>query len=284
MNVLETWTYGYVLAKGDIDNDGTEDIIGEFATGGSDGGVSFRLFQGQADGTYVERYSFGSVKEEFGVIEYEGKNYLIRTLYDYGKKLYNGFSVMAFEEGRCVEEAELMLTVRDYELTLGNAWKGYGGCAGELMEQAVSYGSLVEEYEIIVGSAEEPAGDSCDYPYVCDLDNDGESEYYDKYIWFCSSMNARNILTFECQEDDEGVSLIQDAIQERWLGEDYYCPMMLWADKADGGTVVNVLYQTGLWDFAIVGYVADGAETGLSEVYEMTAEAVPGVKQTRVYQ
>ena len=68
---------------------------------------------------------------------------------------------------------------------------------------------MEEEYEIIVGSEEELAEGDCDYPYICDLDNDGEPECYDKRTWFCSSMNARNMLTFEYLDgDDEGIALI----------------------------------------------------------------------------
>lgn len=57
--------------------------------------------------------------------------------------------------------------------------------------------------------------------------------------------------------------------------------MMLWADEANDVTVVNVMYQTSLEDFVIVGYVVD-TESGLFEVYEIAANAVMEVKQTRL--
>lgn len=215
VNVLETWTYGYVLAKADADNDGIEDIFGEFSGGGTDGTGHFVLFQGQPDGTYVETERFGSAREEFGVIEYDGKHYLIRTLYDYGKKLYNGFSVKVFEEGVCAEEAELMFYVTDYEITLVSCEDGYRALAGDVMENAALYDRLVEDGEIIVGSAEGPSQTLDDYKYQCDLDNDGEPEYYNKYIWTSSNAYTRDELSFECKGYDEGAGLIQDAIQER---------------------------------------------------------------------
>lgn len=54
-NVLESYQIGdYLLATADVDNDGIEDIIGEFYWGGSGGYVDYILFQGQEDGTYKQ--------------------------------------------------------------------------------------------------------------------------------------------------------------------------------------------------------------------------------------
>ena len=272
-NVLYSCQMGdFLLASADVDNDGIEDIIGEFYWGGTGGFVDYILFQGQEDGTYKETDSFESVREEFGIIAYEGQNYLVRTLYDYGKKFYNGFCVTVYEDGCHTEEVYLMLGAEDYDLTLIGCKEGYEHQAEDIMDHAVMYDELVEDYECIVGSAEELAESDAGYKYVCDIDNDGEPEYYNKYIWTCSNMYTEDVLSFQ-PEDDEGAALIKDAIGE------HYKPIMLWADEVDGETVVSVMYQTSLEDFMVVGYVVSGSEC--KEVYEILATAMLGVGQTR---
>ena len=279
-NILESYHSGNcILAAADVDNDGIEDIIGEFYWGGTGGFVDYILFQGQEDGTYKQTDSFDSVREEFGAIIYKGKNYLVRTLYDYGKKFYNGFGVTVYENGIHTEEVYLMLYVDDYDLTLIGCKEGYETCAEDIMDHAVMYDEMVEDYERIEGSAEELAESNAGYKYVCDLDNDGELEYYNKYIWTCSNMYTVDSLSFE-PKDDDGAALIKEAIRERCLRDEYYNPIMLWADEVDGEPVVSVMYRTSLEDFVILGYVVSGSEC--TEVYEIAADARLGVKQTHV--
>ena len=92
-NVLESYQIGdYLLATADVDNDGIEDIIGEFYWGGSGGSVTYILFQGQEDGTYKQTDAIPSVREEFGVISYDGKNYFVRTLYDTARNFMTAFA------------------------------------------------------------------------------------------------------------------------------------------------------------------------------------------------
>ena len=278
-NVLESYQIGdYLLATADVDNDGIEDIIGEFYWGGSGGYVDYILFQGQEDGTYKKTDAIPSVKEEFGVISYDGNNYFVRTLYDYGKKFYDGFCVTVYEDGRHTEEVYLMLYAEDYDLSLIGCKDGYEAYAEHIVDNAVLYDELIENYTLIMGSTEELAEDHEDYEYMCDLDNDGELEYYNKHIWTCSNMYTSDTLEFE-PEDDEGAALIQEAISERYRRDEYYHAIMLWADEVDGETVVSVMYRTSLEDFVIVGYVVSGSEC--TEVYEVLASAVLGVEQTR---
>ena len=278
-NILDSYQMGdFLLASADVDNDGIEDVIGEFYWGGTGGFVDYILFQGQEDGTYKQTDSFESVKEEFGVIAYKGKNYLVRTLYDYGKKFYNGFGVTVYEDGRHTEEVYLMLYPEDYDLTLIGCKEGYEDHAEDIMDHAIMYDELVEDYECIVGNAEELAESDAGYKYVCDLDNDGEPEYYDKYIWTCSNMYTVDGLSFKIK-DDEGSALIKETIGERCWKDEYYNPMMLWADEVDGETVVSVMSRTSLADFRIVGYVVSGSEC--REVYDILASAMLGVEQTR---
>ena len=278
-NVLYSCQMGdFLLATADVDNDGIEDVIGEFYWGGTGGFVDYILFQGQEDGTYKQTDSFESVKEEFGIIAYEGKNYLVRTLYDYGKKFYNGFCVTVYEDGRHTEEMYLILYPEEYDLTLIGCKEGYEDHAEDIMDHAVMYDELVEDYECIVGSAEELAESDAGYKYVCDLDNDGELEYYNKYIWTCGNMYTVDGLSFQ-PEDDEGAALIKDAISERYWRDEYYNDIMLWADEVDGETVVSVMYRTSLEDFMVVGYVVRGPEC--REVYEILATAMLGVEKSR---
>lgn len=278
-NVLESYQVGdYLLAAADVDNDGIEDIIGEFYWGGSAGYVTYILFQGQEDGTYKQTDAIPSVREEFGVISYDGKNYFVRTLYDYGKKFYDGFCVTVYEDGRHTEEVYLGLYAEDYDLTLIGCKDGYEAYAEHIMDNAVLYDELVEDYSLIMGSTEESAEDHDDYEYMCDLDNDGELEYYNKHIWASPNTYTTDTLEFE-PEDDEGADLIQEAISERYRRDEYFHAIMLWADEVDGETVVSVMYRTSLEDFVIVGYVVNGSEC--TEVYEVLAAAMLGVEQTR---
>ena len=193
-------------------------------------------------------------------------------------KFYNGFCVTAYADGVHTEEVYLMLYAEDYDLMLISCKEGYEDHAKDIIDQAVLYDELVEGYECIVGSAEELAEGHDDYEYMCDLDNDGELEYYNKKIWTCSNMYTRDTLSFEV-EDDEEVDLIQDATRERHWRDEYYNAIMLWADEVDGETVVSVMCQTSLEDFEIVGYVVSGSEC--KEVYEISAAAMLGVKQIR---
>ena len=137
---------------------------------------------------------------------------------------------------------------------------------------------MIFGYLSIVGSAEELAESDAGYKYVCDLGNDGEPEYYNKYIWTCSNMYTVDGLSF-VTEDDEGVALIKEAISECYWRDEYYNDIMLWADEVDGEIVVSVMYRTSLEDFRVVGYVVNSSEC--REVYDILASAILGVEQTR---
>ena len=183
-----------------------------------------------------------------------------------------------YEDGHHTEEVYLMLYAEDYDLSLIGCKDGYEAYAEHIMDNAVMYDELIEDYTLIMGSTEESAEDNDDYEYMCDLDNDGELEYYNKHIWTTTNTYTCDTLEFE-PEDDEGTDLIKEAISERYRRDEYYHAIMLWADEVDGETVVSVMYRTSLEDFVIVGYVVSGSEC--REVYEVLASAVLGVEQTR---
>lgn len=270
LNSMEGFGY-YVMVVADGDNDGIEDIIAEEFYGGSGGFTDYVFYKGAADGTYQRTDSFSSVKEEFAVIAYEGRNYLCRTCYDYTKKIYNGISLACYMDGKLAEIADLMLIAEGYDIRLAECGEEKYRALAEQMEQScLIYKEAIDEYECIEGSAEEKISEE-EWDYQCDLNNDGVMEKYEKSIWLPSNMSTREFLTFSCDQADDR---IWDAILS---GNDR--PIMIWADDYEGETVLHVIYLTGLEDFEIMGYVMSGAE--YRSIYRITAEADYGVETMR---
>ncbi len=55
--------------------------------GGSLGSNSRVFLKGQKDGSFVKTDVWENITQELIFIEFEGKNYLLETTYDYNKKL-----------------------------------------------------------------------------------------------------------------------------------------------------------------------------------------------------
>lgn len=264
----------YVMILADGDNDGIEDIIAEEYYGGTGGFTDYVFYKGDADGTYHNTDSFPSVKEEFGIIAYEGKNYLCRTCYDYTKKIYNGISLACYVDGRLVETADLTLIPESYDVRLMEcAEEKYRPLAEQIEADSVMYKEIIDKYECIKGSAEEKIEEE-DWNWQCDLNNDGKPEKYKKYIWLPSNMSTMENLVFYCSNDEsDAVWEAIDSIDER--------PIMMWADSYEGETVIHAIYLTGLEDFEIMGFVVQGEE--YQSIYRITADAVYGVEQIRKF-
>ena len=171
----------YIMVMADADNDGIMDIVAEEYFGGSGGFTEYVFYKGQEDGTYQKTSSYDAVKEEFGIITYDGKNYLCRTLYDYSKKIYNGFFVACYVDGVQVQTAELTLFPEKYDIELAEcAEEKYRAFAENIFENSLHFKEMIDEYKNIDGISEE---EEEQYEYQCDLDNDGKLEQYYKSIW-----------------------------------------------------------------------------------------------------
>lgn len=266
-----------LMVEADVDHDGINDIFAQSYYGGSGGFVDFILFKGKEDGSFEGSDRFGSVMQEFGIISFEGRNYLCRTDFDYGKKQYNGFSVSCYEDGKIVETVMIRLSADSYDVKVTECDERYTDLAQDSMSKALLYKNDIDAYENVLGSAEEGTEENPEmtWEFQCDLDNDGRKEVYGKKIWTTSNMGTVDGLSMQGEdEDDEGMKQAEEAV---FSGEGN--PIMMWVDAWKGKNIVTVMYRTGLEDFEIVGYYVK--EDGYEQVYRIEAAAVYGVKTER---
>ena len=189
-------------------------------------------------------------REEFCVLSFEGKNYLWLTTWDYGRKLYNGADLYYYENGELVEQASVRMVPESCEVNVeecqGEQWRA-------LAEQAAAAGSEYQELAGLgksrkwTGSAERQAAGDDNQTYLCDLNNDGTEEQYQKAVWLSSNIYTEDGLYFSCE--------------------------------ADGQNIIQVLSATGLYDYEISGYLVSGAE--YERVYRITGAAEIGTVQHR---
>ena len=262
----KSWA-GYLMITADGDNDGIMDIIARESYGGSDGAVDFVFYQGQADGTFRRTDVYPTVRQEFGILAYDGGNYLFRTLFDYEKQIYNGISIMYYENGVCVERADLMLVPEQYETTLAYCTsEKYRAYAQQLATDSLTYKETYEDEANCLGTAEEKLSGYAEYQ--CDLNNDGVMDSYEKTLSYTSSINVCNHLHFE------GGGSAAEMVNEA-LGTLEGTPVMMWVDEAAGKNVVNVMSQTGLEDMAVTGFLFNGSS--YRKLYEIRVDAAYGV-------
>ncbi|MDE7271599.1 MAG: hypothetical protein K2N95_00870 [Lachnospiraceae bacterium] len=261
------WTNAYLMVMADGDNDGIMDIIARESYGGSDGSVDYVFYQGQENGTFQRTDALPSVREEFGVLEYDGRNYLFRTLFDYEKKIYNGIGITCYVDGKCVEQAVLMLEPEHYETTLAECTQeAYRRYAQQVAAESLTYKEVFAEEGNMSGSSEEKLPDYGEYQ--CDLDNDGTVDQYEKILFDTCNINVCNYLQF----DGEGraAEAVKDA-----LASLEGTPVMMWVDAVQGKNVINVMSQTGLEDIAITGFLVSGS--AYERLYDIRVDVTYGV-------
>ncbi|MDE6601224.1 MAG: hypothetical protein K2K90_03490, partial [Lachnospiraceae bacterium] len=196
----------YILLEADCDNDGRTDLVGQMyghSIGGTSGNADYIFLKGQPDGSYVETDSFFEIQGTFGVIAYQGKNYVCHLDFDYDSMIYEGYTLRCYEEGKRVEEAALCMVPERYEIRQISAEPGYENLALRAAEACTAVKERLDEGQIITGEAEkEPgltSGQTPDYAlgdYRCDLDNDGQEDRYDKEIRYLANFYGKNYLEF----------------------------------------------------------------------------------------
>lgn len=259
----------YVMMEADLDNDGIRDLWMETDEGGSAGYRSCTFFQGQADGSFRKSCQTLHDREEMAVISYGGKSYLCRTTYDYGLKQYNGIALYYFEDGSCVEQASVRMTEEGYRTEIvGCSDSRWRALAEQTASRSARLRRQADSWENWMGSTEQEAGE--EDLYICDLDNDGTEEEYEKYVWMTSSDYSFNHLSFACG----GHEFLEEMI---WSGEGF--PLMLWVDEADGQNILQVLMITGIYDYEIDAYLVTGTE--YERIYRVTGTAEIGTEQKR---
>lgn len=248
----KTWRNPYLMVMADGDNDGIPDIIARESYGGSDGSVAFVFYQGQEDGTFQQTDVFSAMREEFGIFSYKGKNYLLRTLFDYDKKIYNGLSITYYMEGKHVEEAVLMRVPKNYKTILTECvQEKYQSYAEQIAIKSLLYKIWLEEENSITGNSEQKLADYG--MYQCDLNNDGVMDTYQKELWEPSNINICEYLYFD--GDGEAIAPVK-----KMLDSLEGTPIMMWIDLVQDKNIINVISQTGLEDFTITGFLVQDFE------------------------
>lgn len=239
----------------DADNDGTEDVMLCQFLGGSGGEVNYILFRGIGDGTYEKSDVQTRMKEEFAFIAYEGKNYLARTTYHFGKKIYDGIELDCYENGEFQGSVWVRIAPGegDEARNLSTSYikeEKYRALEQNLHDFSYTYESYMESPK---GTAEEVLEDkSLRYDRISDFNNDGVKEYYHTDIWLTTNYYTADCMEFYTKEDqEEADDLLSEVIYEQEEGT----PMYLWVDATEFGNVTYVLFEKGLYDFSICGYL-----------------------------
>lgn len=262
----------YRLVMADVDNDGIEDILAEEYFGGTAGFTEFVCFKGMEDGSFQCTSRYSHVMEEFGIISYEGKNYLCRTSFDYNKKEYNGLDLFCYEEGVRVEEVRLRFTPDGYMVTVIECLNDYLDYVDTILsaDNCVTVYENIEALQLVTGNAETATENG----YQSDINNDGVCEEYAKYIWTPSNMGTESMLNFAC----ESLPVVEDVI---YGAEENGTPMMMWVDEYKGQNIMNILYRLDLYDFYITGFLVEREE--YEQLYRIESIANNTVTEKRIY-
>ncbi len=276
--------YSYALVEADCDNDGRADLFWQLDghyIGGVTGTVEYVFLKGQPDGSYVKTDDFQEQRESFNVIAYEGKNYLCCVDFDSDRMIYNGYTVRRYEDGKRVEEAAVHMVPERYEIRRISAQEGYEKLQAEMTEKCTAVKEKLDQGQRMTGGAEQAVEDlsTLSWNYICDLDNDGLEEEYDKSVWRFVLFDGWARMGFHVtksggEKEQRGITMLSEEIEDSTD-----TPMELWAETYEGKNIVHVLYMTGLDDFRIAGYLVE--ENGYSKVYEIQADAVYRVEQVR---
>lgn len=246
-----------IWLRADADNDGIEDIFLCEYLGGSLGAVSYYLFKGTEEGRYILTSEEEELRMEFAFINWEGKNYLAKTTWEFTKKCVDGIQLECYADGRYQGGVNLKITAK--EGTEGRSIKTsylekekYGELAASLYTLAGTYQSGTR---LSCGTGEEEIKDE-EYNRCSDIDNDGVLEKYRISLWQTTNYYTVDSLSYDFEEaklNDQ----IRDMIYENGI---IGTPINLWVDETDFGNVIYVLYEDGLYDFHICGYMLTETE------------------------
>lgn len=251
----------------DADNDGIEDIYLSEYLGGSLGSIEYYLFTGREDGSYELTDRLEELRMEFAFIEWEGKNYLAKTTWNFTKKVYDGISLECYEEG--IYQGGVWLAITPKEGKDGREIQTsylkeekYSSLEEKLLEFAKEYQA---EDRVELGTAE-TENEEADYKRSCDIDNDGEIEEYRLYLWQTTNYYTVDNIYFEAKEEEIDTRVLGMINEEKMKG----IPLNMWIDKTEFGNVVFILYEEGLYDFHICGWLM--SETGEEKLIQLDCQ------------
>ncbi len=274
-----------VWLKVDADNDGIEDIFLCEYLGGTLGLTTYRLFTGLGNEKYKLTSTHVSIKEEFCFIQWEGKNYLAITTWEFRNKTINGISLECYESGAYLGGTWLAITAkenpdaRDIQISypgkekyplLKNALKNPvmqyqsggqlpPGSAEQEIAAGTASGDLGDAQNIQPGDSGRPSSDASgdaqpdaysNYNRMCDMDNDSVPEEYKVSLWQTTNYYTVDQLSFETADAGLGEQICQLTADDSSLG----IPTNLWVDMTEYGNITYILYEDGLYDFHICGY------------------------------
>lgn len=249
----------------DADNDGIEDIyLCEFL-GGSLGSVYYYLFAGKADGSYELTDRKEELQMEFGFLQWEGKNYLAKTTWNFTKKIYDGILLECYENGIYQGGVWLAITPKEGSgsreiLTSYVKEEAYRSLEEHLWEFAGKYHA---EERVGPGTAETKNEEAEYYERSSDLDNDGEAEEYSLSLWQTTNYYTVDCINFEAKEEEINTRVWGMINEEDIKG----IPLNLWVDETEYGNIVFILYEEGLYDFHICGWLM--SETGEEKLIQV---------------
>lgn len=266
---------GGMFLRVDGDNDGIEDLFAWISDGGSMGGNARVFLKGQKDGGFVRTDSWEDITQELIFIEFEGKNYLLETTYDYNKKYTDGFLVSCFQEGFCCERIYIRLTNDGYKADINLTDRSYKELADKIagmkdagFQKDYDYDWL---FDIGNGEVKDDAPEGLEDTrrgayYRSDINNDGKEEWYTKSVFYPSSLYANM-----CLED----SLYLNGNSEREELITYYglecegVPLAFWVEHVEetDKQIVCLLCYDGLSRYIVYGVLIEGEKA--AEVMEI---------------
>lgn len=270
---LEDW--GGTLLRVDADNDGIEDLFAWIRDGGSSGNTSLQLAKGKEDGSFEVTEYLGTMSQELAFVEFEGQNYLLETDFDYNRKAANGFIVTCFEQGKVSDKVYLEAVASVWEPQIITVQPGYEALAEFYAEHGKDgfHEDSLYDYREDAGSGERVEIME-DKVYYADINNDGVEEWYEKHIFYPSSIGVcvslENDLYFaDAPDNPEYLTSYYDM---QYKGT----PLMFWVEQVmadDSGKakqVVCLLTYEGLSTNYIYSYLIEGED--VTEVFEIEYE------------
>lgn len=289
---------GGLFLKVDGDNDGIEDLFAWFDDGGSLGNSTRHFLKGQADGSFQCTTVTEGVTQELFFAGYDDTVYLIETGYDYNRKVVNGFVVSLYREGEILETLTIAERAETYEPTVIYQAAGYEELAEKYAEEGRN-GFWVDnndEFSYEIGSAEtiedeEEARDilalnnSTDmylriYPIYCsDFDNNGEQEWYMKYIFYPGNLSTYLSLDGTIYQIGGGKESIYDRLRSYAL-EYEGLPLYFWVDTLGDKQIVLLLSYEGLYREYLYGYLIE--EDQVEKVMEIDYIGNPVIRYQNI--
>ncbi|MCM1127279.1 MAG: hypothetical protein NC429_12505 [Lachnospiraceae bacterium] len=234
----------------DVDNDGIKDIYLSEYLGGSLGSIYYYLFAGREDGSYELTDKMEELRQEFSFIKWKGKNYLAKITWGLAKKVNNGISLECYEDGAYQGGVWLAITPKEGGREIGTSYlkeEKYRSVEENLLEFAKQY-QIGEEMG--PGTAEAEDAD-VEYNRSSDLDNDGKEERYTLRIWKSTTYHSVDGIVFNVEDEEIDARIKEISDREEIPG----LLLNMWVDKTECGNMIFFLYEEGLYDFHICGWL-----------------------------